>query len=102
LDFKQGNYRQAFDLFMKGLKETGDDQVRHNIRISLARLLMVQGQYVQARKSLEAAIALKSNSPELKDPAGVSVDCLLTELRKAERDEKGAKLELIKCQNVVP
>lgn len=102
LDFKEGNYRQAFDLFMKGLKETGDAQVRHNIQISVARLLMVQGQFVQARKSLEAAIALKSNSPQLKDPAGVSVDCLLTELRKAERDEKGAKLELKKCQNVVP
>jgi serine/threonine protein kinase len=102
LDFKEGNYRQAFDLFMKGLKETGDNRVRHDIQISLTRLLMVQGQYVQARKSLEAAIALKSNFPELKDPAGVSVDCLLTELRKAERDEKGAKLELKKCQNVVP
>jgi serine/threonine protein kinase len=102
LDFKEGNYRQAFDLFMKGLKETGDNQVRHDIHISLARLLMVQGEYIQARKSLEAAIVLESNFPQLKDPAGVSVDCLLTELRKPERDEKGAKLELKKCQNVVP
>jgi serine/threonine protein kinase len=101
LEFKEGNYSLAFDLFMKGLKETGDNLVRYNIQISLARLLMVQGEYVQARKRLEAAIALKSNFPQLKDPAGVSVDCLLTELRKAEPPE-GAKLEMKKCQNVLP
>lgn len=102
LEFKVGNYSQAFDLFMKGLKETGDNRVSHDIQISLARLLMVQGQYIQARKSLAAAIALESNFPELKKRDRVSVDCLLTELRKAERDEKVAKLDLKKCQNVVP